>query len=182
MKTQTKIAFLILLLVATACASRKKMVMPPKPFMWLTANMSIDAEGNGLTYNDLNGQLRMRRDSLVWLNVTAMLGVEVLRAKITTDSIWVINRWDKTYLAEPLDSISALLGMPVSLPVVQSLLFDNNQGLPPHENQTVWLKGFIMGNLSAKIKYNNVKLDEKTTFPMRITDKMERIRFTKKGV
>lgn len=182
MNNLIKISFLALLLVATSCASRKKTVAPapPQSFEWLTANLSIQAEGNGMAYNDLSGQLRMRKDSIVWLNVTATMGVEVLRAKISNDSVWLLNRLEKTYLAEPLDTVSAQLGIPLSLPLVQILLLDNNQGLAPVENQTVQLKTFVMGDLSAKIRYNNIRLDEETTFPLKITDKMERIRLLKK--
>lgn len=177
MKVFSKIACLVLLLVATSCASRKKATVPmqPQSFEWLTTNMSIQAEGNGMEFNDLSGQLRMRHDSLVWLSVTATMGVEVLRAKVSNDSVWLINRLEKTYLAEPLDTLTTQLGMPLSLPLLQALLLDNNQGLPPVENQTVLLKTFVMGNLSARIKYNNIKLDEPTTFPLKITDKMARV-------
>ena len=172
----------ILLLCATllfaSCASRKKTIAPTPStsFEWLTANLAIQAEGNGQSFNDLSGQLRMRHDSLIWFSVTATMGVEVLRAKVSNDSVWVINRLEKTYLAEPLDSLALQLGMPFSLPWVQTLLLDNNQGIPPVENQTVQLKTFLMGGLSAKIRYNNIRLDEQTTFPLKITDKMERIR------
>ena len=183
MKHLTKIAFLTLLLAATSCASRKKTVAPvqPQPFEWLTANMDIQAEGNGMNFDDLSGQLRMRKDSLVWFSVTATLGVEVLRAKVSTDSVWIVNRIEKTYLAEPMKNLSETLGIPLSLALLQTLLLDNNEGLPPVENQTVQLKSFVWGNLSAKIKYHNIKLDEKTTFPLKITDKMERYHLKKKG-
>lgn len=178
MKVQTKIAFLTLLLAATSCASRKKTVAPtpPQAFEWMTANLDIQAEGNGMSFDNLSGQLRMRRDSIVWLSVTATMGIEVLRAKVSNDSVWVLNRMEKTYLAEPLDSLGAKVGMPLSLPLVQTLLLDNNEGVPPVENQMVQLKTFVMGNMAAKIRYKNVKLDEKTTFPLKITGKMERMR------
>ena len=178
MSKRITIAFLALLLAATSCASRKKTVAPAQPqaFEWLTSNLDIQAEGNGQSFNDLSGQLRMRHDSLVWLSVTATMGVEVLRAKVSADSVWVVNRLEKTYLAEPLDSLAVTLGMPLSLPWVQNLLLDNNQGLPPVENQTVLLKTFLMGGLSAKVRYSNIRFDEPTTFPLKITDKMERIR------
>ena len=178
MKTLAKIAFLALLLVAASCASRKKTVAPPTPqaFEWMTANLDIQAEGNGMEFNDLNGQIRMRRDSLVWLSITATMGIEAVRAKVSNDSIWVLNRLEKTYLAEPLDSLAAQIGMPLSLPLLQTLLLDNNEGLPPVENQTVLLKTFVMGNMSAKVRYHNVRSDEKTTFPLKITGKMERMR------
>ena len=181
MRSRFVIAFVAFLLLATSCASRKKTVQPPQPqtFEWMAANLSIQAEGNGMTFDDLSGQLRMRKDSLIWLNVTATMGVEALRAKVSNDSIWILNRLEKTYLAEPLDTVSAQLGIPLSLPLVQTLLLDNNEGLPPVENQTVQLKTFMMGEWSAKIRYNNIKLDQPTTVPLKITDKMERMRLSK---
>ena len=181
MRSRFVIAFVAFLLLATSCASRKKTVQPPQPqaFEWMAANLSIQAEGNGMTFDDLSGQLRMRKDSLIWLNVTATMGVEALRAKVSNDSIWILNRLEKTYLAEPLDTVSAQLGIPLSLPLVQTLLLDNNEGLPPVENQTVQLKTFMMGEWSTKIRYNNIKLDQPTTFPLKITDKMERMRLSK---
>jgi len=178
MRFRIGIAFLGFLLVMTSCASRKKTVQPtqPKTFEWLTANMDIQAEGNGMTYNDLSGQIRMRKDSIVWFSVTATMGVEALRAKISNDSIWILNRLEKTYLTESLDTVSAQLGIPLSLPLIQTLLLDNNEGLPIVENQTVLLKVFFMGDITAKVRYNNIKLDEKTSFPLKITNKMERIK------
>ena len=177
-KNWSTIAFLVLLLAASSCASRKKTIAPtpPQTFEWMTSNLDIQAEGNGMAFDDLSGQLRIRKDSLVWLSITATMGVEVLRAKVNNDSVWILNRLEKTYLAEPLDTVSAQLGLPLSLPLVQTLLLDNNEGLPPVENQTVLLKTFVMGNLSAKMRYKNIKLEEKTSFPLKITNKMERIR------
>ena len=182
MKNWSTIAFLVLLLAASSCASRKKTIAPtpPQTFEWLTSNLDIQVEGNGMAFDDLSGQLRMRNDSLVWLSVTATMGVEVLRAKVSNDSIWMVNRLEKTYLAEPMDSVAVQLGIPISLPWIQTLLLDNNEGLPPVENQIVQLKTFFLGNLSAKVKYKNIKLDEKTSFPLKITDKMERILLPKK--
>ena len=182
MKNLTKIACLALLLVATSCASRKKAVTPPQPqtFEWLSSNLSIQAEGNGMAFDDLSGQLRMRNDSIIWLSVTANMGIEVARVKVSTDSVWVVNRVEKTYLAEPIDAVANYLGIPFNIYLLQNLLLDNNEGLPPVENQTVQLKTFALGNLSAKIRYHNIKRDEKTTFPLKITDKMERVRLPKK--
>lgn len=172
------ILFLAATLLLASCSARKKTVQPtpPQTFEWLSANLSIQAEGNGMASDDLSGQLRMRHDSLIWFSVTATMGVEVLRAKISNDSVWILNRLEKTYLAEPLDSIAIQLGMPISIPWVENLLLDNNEGIPPVDNQTVQLKTFVMGGFSAKIRYNNIKINEKTTFPLKITNKMQRVR------
>ena len=186
MRNRLFIVLFALLLTASSCASRKKTVAPapPQSFEWLTANLSIQAEGNGMAYNDLSGQLRMRKDSIVWLNVTATMGVEVLRAKISNDSIWILNRLEKTYLAEHVDSLDQQIGplFGLRLPFAQFVLLDNIEGIPPVENQTVeWNQyDYYTGEIKVKLKYSNIKLDQPTTFPLKITNKMERIQLPMK--
>lgn len=180
-KTNIAILLLSIALLASACSARKKVVQPtpPQSFEWLTAKLDIQAEVNGQTFNDLSGQLRMRKDSIVWMSVTATMGVEVLRAKISNDSVWVLNRMEKTYLAEPMDSLAQQLGeyRIYRLPMAQFALLNNIEGIPPVENQTVgWhVYDYDLGEIQVKIKYTNIKLDEPTTFPLKITDKMERM-------
>jgi hypothetical protein len=186
MKNRLFIVLFALLLTASSCASRKKTVapVPPQSFEWLTANMAIQAEINGQSFNDLSGQLRMRKDSIVWVSVTATMGVEVLRAKISNDSIWIINRMEKTYLAEHVDSLDQQIGplFGLRLPFAQFVLLDNIEGIPPVENQTVgWNQyDYYTGEIKVKLKYSNIKLDQPTTFPLKITNKMERIQLPMK--
>ena len=186
MKNRLFIVLFALLLTASSCASRKKTValVPPQSFEWLTANMAIQAEVNEQSFNDLSGQLRMRKDSIVWVSVTATMGVEVLRAKISNDSVWILNRIEKTYLAEHVDSLDQQIGplFGLRLPFAQFVLLDNIEGIPPVENQTVgWNQyDYYTGDIKVKIKYSNIKLDEKTTFPLKITNKMERIQLPMK--
>ena len=186
MRSKSNILLFALLLVATSCASRKKTVAPapPQSFEWLTANMAIQAEINGQSFNDLSGQLRMRKDSLIWVSVTATMGVEVLRAKISNDSIWILNRLEKTYLAEHVDSLDQQIGplFGLRLPFAQFVLLDNIEGIPPVENQTVgWNQyDYYTGEIKVKLKYSNIKLDQPTTFPLKITNKMERIQLPMK--
>ena len=186
MKNRLFIVLFALLLTASSCASRKKTVAPtpPQSFEWLTANMAIQAEVNDQSFNDLSGQLRMRKDSIVWVSVTATMGVEVLRAKISNDSIWILNRLEKTYLAEHVDSLDQQIGplFGLRLPFAQFVLLDNIEGIPPVENQTVgWNQyDYYTGEIKVKLKYSNIKLDQPTTFPLKITNKMERIQLPMK--
>lgn len=161
-----------------SCTSRKKMVVPsqPKQFEWLTAHIDIEAEINGTTYQNLTGQLRMRHDSVLWASVSA-LGMEVVRLKMTTDSVWVLNRLEKNYLADPLELVSYAFGIPVSLPLVQNMLLGSPDGFAPEENQVVELKRKEIKGVSAKIRFSDIKLDEPTNFPCKITSKMENLRF-----
>ena len=37
------------------------------------------------------------------------------------------------------------------------------------------LKNLSFGSFAARVKYSNIKLDKETTFPLKITDKMEQM-------
>ena len=52
--------------------------------------------------------IRVRKDSLIWASVTAPFGIELFRAVITRDSIYYINRTNKTYFIKPITNISEL--------------------------------------------------------------------------
>lgn len=55
--------------------------------------MDVDCDDPDGKKMDVNAQIRMYKDSIIWVSITAILGIEGLRAYITTDSVkcW-INR------------------------------------------------------------------------------------------
>jgi len=64
-----------------------------KRIQYTTFNAKLDVDyedGTGQQLN-LNAQLRMYKDSLIWASITAILGIEGLRAYITRDSVKVIR-------------------------------------------------------------------------------------------
>lgn len=168
----------IAVLALGSCASRKKALVSPQPiqFEWLTAHIDIEADVNGTHYSNLTGQLRMRRDSVLWASVST-LGMEVVRLKMTTDSLWFINRLDKTYLADPLDLVSYAFDTLVTVNLVQGMLLGNPNGCAPRDNQVVELKSDMIKGATAKLRFSDIKLTEPTTFPCKITSKMKNLRF-----
>jgi hypothetical protein len=63
--------------------------------------MNIDFSVNGLNDN-FNGNMAIRRDSLIVISVIPLLGYEAVRIMCTKDSIIIINRTDKTFHASSL--------------------------------------------------------------------------------
>ena len=68
-------------------------------FESLQAKVGIKVETEDNAFN-LKGQLKMKKDSILWASITLPLGLEVARIKVTTDSIFFINKSNKSYLAE----------------------------------------------------------------------------------
>lgn len=154
-------AVVVLLLVAS-CASRKKAVSPlarAADYTWMSAKMNgqLEVENNGSF--DFSGSLRMRRDSVVWLSVSAFMGMESFRARVTTDTIVVVNRMDQTYVEEPLTKMT--------VGEIQSLLL----GKGTSDQVTI-----LWGPYTAKIRYSDIHWDEPQTFPIKINKKYERVK------
>ena len=114
----------------------------------------------------MQGTLRMRRDSVIWISVSPMMGLEGLRALVTKDSILVVDRVDKTYLYESLDYLVSQWNISQDFEEFQRMLL--GEGDMDH----VVLH---FGIYNAKIKYSDIHWDEPTTFPIKINNKYQRI-------
>lgn len=94
---------LLLVLVMSACGSRKKTVVvvpetPPVP-TWHTAfvtNTVAALEIDGRTYNS-NCMLQTVRDSLIIASIMPMLNMEMIRLELTPDTIIAIDKVNRRY-------------------------------------------------------------------------------------
>lgn len=84
-----------------------------------------------IDYNDGTNQfsspmtIRIRKDSVIWISVNPALGIEVVRALITQDSVFVIDKIHNHYYARGLDYIKANFGVELSFQMIQSALLGN---------------------------------------------------------
>ncbi len=79
-----------------------------------------------------NGQIRIRKDSVIWISVTAMMNIEVFRMEIKPDSFTFINRLDKTYINSSTEFLRDRIGVDVDFEMLQAIIFGND--FPYYEN------------------------------------------------
>lgn len=84
------------------------------------ADLSIDNKSN-----DVNMNIRMKNNEVVWVSVTAMAGVEVARAMITPDSVKILNRLDNIYIKKPFSYIYEFTNDKINFKTLQSVLIGN---------------------------------------------------------
>lgn len=90
-----------------------------------SAKLDVDYEdGTGQQLN-LNAQLRMYKDSLIWASITAILGIEGLRAYITKDSVKILDKQNKVYIARSVAYLTEVTALPLDLTSLQDLLIGN---------------------------------------------------------
>ena len=83
----------------------------------LSAHAEIFAEGQGQSVA-ANANIIWIRDSVLWVNVKKF-GVEAARALVTKDSVYLINRLDKTYSIKGLESLQRLYSLPAGFSLLQ---------------------------------------------------------------
>jgi hypothetical protein len=94
-------------------------------FDWLSAK--FDA-GYKVKRNSSNfkGQVRIRKDSLIWVSITPALGIELFRMIITIDSVKYVNRFNKEYFTGDYALVSRFLQIHIDFDILQALLLGND--------------------------------------------------------
>lgn len=94
-------------------------------FTTFSAKVDVDYEdAEGKKY-DVNANIRMYKDSLIWVSVTAILGIEGLRALITKDSVKLLDKQNKVYIARSVSYLQEITALPLTLSSLQDLLVGN---------------------------------------------------------
>jgi hypothetical protein len=94
-------------------------------FTTFSAKIDVDyREADGKKY-DVNAHVRMYRDSVIWISVTALLGIEGLRAYITKDSVKLLDKQNKIYTARSVAYLQEVTALPLDLHSLQDLLIGN---------------------------------------------------------
>ena len=159
---------MVMLSLLSSCDSTKKVVSPMAhvaDYQWMTAKMSGELKVESGEF-PFTGNLRMRRDSTIWISISAFMGMESIRTLITQDSVVLVNRLNQTYLAEPLSTMTQTMQTP-SLQETQALLLGD--GSADHV-EIQW------GPYIAKIRYSDIQWDEPTSFPIKINKNYQRIK------
>jgi hypothetical protein len=83
-------------------------------FQTFSSKVNVDYRGSDGKNYDVNANIRMQRDSAIWISVNAVLGIEALRALITRDSVKLIDKLNKTYTAHSIDYLQSTTALPLT--------------------------------------------------------------------
>lgn len=93
-------------------------------FTTFTAKVNIDFKGGEGKNFSFNANLRMLKDSAIWLTANYFLG-EAMRVLITKDSVKLINKLDKSYTLRSVSYLQELTQLPLDLKTLQNLIIGN---------------------------------------------------------
>ena len=86
---------------------------------------------------DATAVLRIKKDSIIWFNLSGALGVQGMRGIITQDSVYVINRVEKQYSIFSFDAVSEEFNFPIDFSLLQSMIVGN---MPKSEYRSQFVK------------------------------------------
>ena len=78
-------------------------------FNWMSAGIRVKVKPPDSRTLSGNGHVKIKKDSLMWITINKVLGIEVMRAQITPDSIKVLDRINNKYKAYPFRVINNYL-------------------------------------------------------------------------
>ena len=94
-------------------------------FTTFSAKVKVDYTGADNKKYDVNAILRMYKDSVIWMSVNAIFGIEALRVYITKDSVKLLDKQNKLYTARSVAYLQEVTELPLDLPTLQELIIGN---------------------------------------------------------
>jgi hypothetical protein len=94
-------------------------------FDWLSAKFSASYAYNDKVTN-FSGQVRIRKDSVIWVSLSPAMGIEMVRVMINYDSIGLINRWEKKYFTGDFKVVNTFLQTNLNFDILQAFIIGND--------------------------------------------------------
>jgi hypothetical protein len=94
-------------------------------FNTFSAQMKIDYSDSRDKKYDVNAFVRMKKDSIIWISINAILGIEAFRVMITPDTVSVLDKINKTIQYHSFDYLREMVNLPVDFPILQDLIIGN---------------------------------------------------------
>lgn len=69
--------------------------------------------------------IRLKKDSLIWISVSPALGIEAVRCLINTDSVTIINKINKEYYVQSFDELSRKFNIEINFDLIQAMFLGN---------------------------------------------------------
>jgi hypothetical protein len=91
---------------------------------WFAARVNVESTVDKET-RAFNANLRICKDSAIWMSISPGLGIEVARVLIDKDSVRFINRLNSTYFKGGFDYLNKMLQVDVNFKMIQAVLLGN---------------------------------------------------------
>ena len=93
-------------------------------YEWFSAKVATEMSVKGENHS-FRTNLRMRKDSVIWMSISPALGIEIARVIITPDSVKVLDKWNDEYFLGNHEFIEDKLNMSMEFSMLQDMVIGN---------------------------------------------------------
>ncbi len=93
-------------------------------FKTFSAKVKIDYEGDAIS-DQATANIRMQKDSVIWISLTGALGIEGFRLMVNKDSVKLMNKLEKKVQYRSISYLQELTEIPVDFYGLQDLIIGN---------------------------------------------------------
>lgn len=94
-------------------------------YKWFAAKISTTIK-TPKGSNTVAIRIRMQKDSVIWISLSPALGIEVVRAYITRDSLIFLDRINEKYFKGDFNYVNQLINSNLDFEMLQAMLTGNN--------------------------------------------------------
>lgn len=168
--------------VPSASSAERMLVYPDSSWLSLSrypAYFSLKSKvdfNDGRTAMSFVANVRMRKDSLIWVSFTGPLGIEVIRAVIDKDSVKIWNKLSNERSTQAVGSLNRFLPFTPTLFDIQDFLLGNplliSSAKPAISNADI-MRIFTQDNVRYSVQHK-VDMQNYTLSELLLKDKMEK--------
>ena len=136
-------------------------------FTYLTAKAKINFKDSE---NDINAgvNIRIKKDSIIWVSLVPLLGIEASRCLITKDSIFLLDRLNNHYYEYDYTSLEKKINIRLNYKILESMILGNlpytkseKDQLSILPNEDYYLLHQNHGNINIEnyVKISSMKLE-----------------------
>ena len=131
-------------------------------WLFLKGKAHISERKNDIT---VSINIKNRRDSLIWISAAGPLGIEIIRAQMTKDSIYFINRINKTYFIKSISNIKHFAKSDFSFYDLQNIITANPDFFNSRYRLKINQTGFqLLSDSSSYFVGNNYRVQNAKFF------------------
>jgi hypothetical protein len=123
-------------------------------FDYLTIKSKIELREPHKT-TKVTALVRIKKDSLIWFNLSGALGVQGMRGIVTQDSVYLINRVAKEYSIYSFNDVDNEFNFPIDFSLLQSMIVGNM----PRPNEPDQFVKHEKGRYIVRQSISNILID-----------------------
>jgi hypothetical protein len=111
--------------------------------------ISVAQDGKKKTFKS---NIRIRKDSAIWISITPLFGIEMARVLISKDTVKLINRLEKKYFVGDYEYINSTFNVDLEYEVIEAVLLGNPIAFEVDEkiNFNIDKEDYYLGNLRKR--------------------------------